>query len=55
VRDAAGVEDCPQWESGEEPVLAGEQCIVLATRPDLEGDVELAGQRSTAAHQKRQP
>jgi len=40
VRDAANVE-CPQWESGEEPVLAGEQCIVLATRPDLEGDVEV--------------
>jgi hypothetical protein len=40
VRDAAGVH-CPQWESGEEPVLAGEQCIVLATRSDLEGPVEL--------------
>ena len=40
VRDAASV-DCPQWETGEEPVLAGEQCIVLATRSDLEGDVQL--------------
>jgi hypothetical protein len=41
VRDAAGVVDCPQWESGEEPVLAGTQCIVLATRSDLEGPVEV--------------
>jgi hypothetical protein len=40
VRDAASV-DCPQWETGEEPVLAGEQCIVLATRSDLEGEVQL--------------
>jgi hypothetical protein len=40
VRDAAAV-DCPQWESGEEPVLAGTQCIVLATRPDLEGPVQV--------------
>jgi hypothetical protein len=39
VRDAATV-DCPQWESGEEPVLAASQCIVLATRLDLEGDVQ---------------
>jgi hypothetical protein len=41
VRDAAGVEDCPQWETGEEPVLAASQCIVLATRSDLDGDVEV--------------
>jgi hypothetical protein len=40
VRDAAAA-DCPQWESGEEPVLAGTQCIVLATRPDLEGPVQV--------------
>jgi hypothetical protein len=41
VRDAAGVGDCPQWESGEEPVLAASQCIVLATRPDLDGPVQV--------------
>lgn len=40
VRDAGGG-TCPEWETGEEQVLAGEQCIVLATRPDLEGDVEV--------------
>jgi hypothetical protein len=40
VRDAASL-DCPQWESGEEPVLAGTQCIVLATRADLEGPIEV--------------
>jgi hypothetical protein len=40
VRDAASL-DCPQWESGEEPVLAGTQCIVLATRSDLEGPVQV--------------
>jgi hypothetical protein len=40
VRDAASV-DCPQWETGEEPVLAASQCIVLATRSDLEGEVQV--------------
>jgi hypothetical protein len=40
VRDAASA-DCPRWETGQEPVLAGDQCIVLATRSDLDGDVEL--------------
>jgi hypothetical protein len=34
VLDAVDV-DCPQWETGEERVLASAQCIVLATRPDL--------------------
>jgi hypothetical protein len=38
--DAAGV-DRPQWDSGEEPVLASAQCIVLATRSDLHGPVEV--------------
>jgi hypothetical protein len=41
VRDAADGVDCPQWETGEEPVLAASQCIVLATRSDLEGDVQV--------------
>jgi hypothetical protein len=41
VRDAAAGVDCPQWETGEEPVLAASQCVVLATRSDLEGDVEV--------------
>jgi hypothetical protein len=40
VRDDANV-DYPQWETGEEQVLASAQCIVLATRSDLEGDVEI--------------
>src|SRR5512132_4549200 len=38
--DAADV-DRPQWESGDEPVLASAQCIVLATRSDLEGPIEI--------------
>lgn len=38
--DAADV-DRPQWESGDEPVLASAQCIVLATRSDLHGPVEI--------------
>jgi hypothetical protein len=38
--DAADV-DRPQWESGDEPVLASAQCIVLATRSDLDGPVEI--------------
>jgi hypothetical protein len=40
LRDATST-DCPQWDTGEEPVLAGEQCIVLATRPDLDGPVQV--------------
>jgi hypothetical protein len=38
--DAAGVER-PQWDSGDEPVLVSDQCIVLATRSDLHGPVEI--------------
>jgi hypothetical protein len=38
--DAADV-DRPQWDSGDEPVLASTQCIVLATRSDLHGPVEI--------------
>jgi len=33
--------DRPQWDRGDEPVLASAQCIVLATHPDLEGPVEI--------------
>jgi hypothetical protein len=40
IRDAADV-DYPQWETGEELVLASAQCIVLTTGPDLEGEVEI--------------
>jgi hypothetical protein len=40
VRDAADVEH-PQWETGEERTLAAAQCIVLATRPDPDGPVEI--------------
>jgi hypothetical protein len=39
IRDATDV-DRPLWETGEEPVLASAQCIVLATRSDLDGEVE---------------
>jgi hypothetical protein len=41
VRDAADDVDYPQWETGEERVLVSAQCIVLATRSDLQGDVEI--------------
>jgi hypothetical protein len=40
IRDVGDV-DCPQWETGEERVLASDQCIMLAARPDLEGAVEI--------------
>jgi hypothetical protein len=40
IRDATDV-DRPLWETGEEPVLASAQCIVLATRSDLDGEVEI--------------
>jgi hypothetical protein len=41
IRDAPDDVDRPLWETGEEPVLASAQCIVLATRSDLEGEVEI--------------
>jgi hypothetical protein len=31
----------PEWDSGREPVTATEQVIVVATRPDVEGDVKI--------------
>jgi hypothetical protein len=39
IRDADDDVDYPQWETGEERILVSAQCIVLATRSDLEGDV----------------
>jgi hypothetical protein len=41
IRDAANDVDRPRWESGEERVLASAQYIVLATRSDLKGEVEI--------------
>jgi hypothetical protein len=28
--------DVPRWDSGEEPLVAGEQCILVATRGDVD-------------------
>jgi hypothetical protein len=39
VRAADAAEECPQWERGDEPAVASDRCILLATRPDLDGDV----------------
>jgi hypothetical protein len=41
IRDATDDVDRPLWETGEERVLASAQCIVLATRSDLHGEVEI--------------
>jgi len=41
IRDATDDVDRPLWETGEERVLASAQCIVLATRSDLNGEVEI--------------
>jgi hypothetical protein len=41
IRDATDDVDRPLWETGEERVLASAQCIVLATRSDLYGEVEI--------------
>jgi hypothetical protein len=41
IRDATDDVDRPLWETGEERVLAAAQCIVLATRSDLHGEVEI--------------
>jgi hypothetical protein len=40
LRDAGEV-DYQQWETGKERILVSAQCIVLATRSDLEGEVEI--------------
>jgi hypothetical protein len=39
IRDAADDVDYPQWERGDEPILTSSQCIVVATRSDLDGPV----------------
>jgi hypothetical protein len=41
IRDATDDVDRPLWETGEERVLVSTQCIVLATRSDLYGEVEI--------------
>jgi hypothetical protein len=41
IRDATDDVDYPRWETGEERVLASAQCVVLATRSDLEGEVDI--------------
>jgi hypothetical protein len=41
IRDATEGVDRPLWETGEERVLASAQCIVLATRSDMYGEVEI--------------
>jgi hypothetical protein len=41
IHDVTDDVDRPLWETGEERVLAAAQCIVLATRSDLYGEVEI--------------
>jgi hypothetical protein len=41
IRDATDDVDYPRWETGEERVLVSAQCILLATRSDLQGEVEI--------------
>jgi hypothetical protein len=41
IRGATEDVDRPLWETGEERILASAQCIVLATRSDLDGEVEI--------------
>jgi hypothetical protein len=48
IRDATDDVDRPLWETGEEPVLASAQCIVLAARSDLDGEVEIEVRVGTA-------
>jgi hypothetical protein len=40
IRDAAGAE-VPQWGSEAEAAIASDQCLLLATRSDLDGPVEV--------------
>jgi hypothetical protein len=41
IRDTTDDVDRPLWETGEERVLVSAQCIVLASRSDLYGEVEI--------------
>jgi hypothetical protein len=41
IRDAAQELDHPQWETGAEGMVASAQCVLLATRSDLDGEVEV--------------
>jgi hypothetical protein len=54
IRGAAVELDHPHWETGTERMVASAQCILLATRSDLDGEVEVevevrvAGELSTS-------
>jgi hypothetical protein len=41
IRDGTDDVDYPQWERGDEAVLTSAQCIVVATRSDLDGPVDV--------------
>jgi hypothetical protein len=41
ICDATDDVDYPQWETGEERILTTAQSIVLATRSDLAGEIEI--------------
>jgi hypothetical protein len=41
IRDAAQELDHPQWETGAEGIVASAQCVLLTTRSDLDGEVEV--------------
>jgi hypothetical protein len=49
IRDTADAE-FPPWETGEEPVVANAQCIVVATRGDEEGHVTVEVRRGPGQH-----
>ena len=37
----SGTTSLPEWVSGEEAVLSNESSLIIATRPDEDGDVEM--------------
>jgi len=39
---APGTIDLPEWATGEEPSVASEHALVIATRSDMEGDVTIS-------------
>lgn len=41
VAQDAGTADIPDWESGDEQAVASEHAVLVATRPDHEGNVHI--------------
>lgn len=48
VAEDAGTTDLPDWETGDEQAVASEHAVLIATRPDQDGDVHVRVARGAA-------